>query len=271
MQILAIDDEPLMLLALSENLKKVFCAADDTVVAFDEAADVLAFLESGAASADFAFLDVKLRGMLGIDLAVEIRKKCPAVRIIFCTAYAGFTLDAFNVYALGYLLKPITEEKIRNVLHQLELMLPGRSHARLRVQAFGHFAAFYQGKPLHWYRKKAEELFAFLVDRRGASVSNSEIAMILWEDDSKVRNVQTILSSLRQTLKEAGCEDVLIHTRNRTAVDVERIDCDYYDYLAGDPSAAGEYQGEYMSNYSWAEFTNGRLYTARLEEERAYT
>ena len=256
---------------MTENLKKIFCAKSDAVFAFDEAAQAVAFLKKGAASIDFAFLDVKLRGMLGIDLAVEVRKKYPAARIIFCTAYSGFTLDAFNVYAVGYLLKPITEEKIRGVLDQLRLMLPTRTQSRLRVQAFGHFAVFHQGKPLHWHRKKAEELLAFLIDRRGAAVSNSEIAMILWEDDSKVRNVQTILSSLRQTLREAGCEDVLLHTRNQTAIDVARVDCDYYDYLAGLPNAAGEYQGEYMSNYSWAEFTNGKLYTARLEDEHAYS
>lgn len=269
--ILAVDDEPLMLLALTKSLEKVFRRDAYEIESFDEVADVLEFLESSGKGVVYAFLDVKLRGMLGIDLAQKVREFNPGVRIIFCTAYAGFTMDAFNVCAVGYLLKPITEEKVRNVLTQLNLILPEQAPQKdLSVQTFGNFAVFYHGHLIPWKRQKAQELFAFLIDRRGAPVSNREIALTLWEDDSKVRNVQTILSSLRQTLKEAGCEDILIRTRNQTSLDISKIECDLYDFLAGDEKAISKYQGEYMSNYSWAEFTNGVLYTQRLEEQSAY-
>ena len=268
---MAVDDEPLMLTALTNSLKKVFPAEEYEVVSFDEPTDAIAFLKDAAAPVVYAFLDIQLRGMLGIDLASEIKKKYPAVRIIFCTAYAGFALDAFDIYAVGYLLKPITEEKIRGALKQIDLMLPRQETSHLYVQTFGNFAVFHEGKLLPWKRQKAKELFAFLIDRRGAPVSNAEIAMVLWDDDTKVRNVQTVMSSLRQTLEEAGCGDVLVRTRNQTSVDTSQVQCDLYDYLAGDPQATGNYQGEYMSNYSWAEFTNGELYTHCLEEEEKET
>ena len=243
---MAVDDEPLMLTALTNSLKKVFPAEEYEVVSFDEPTDAIAFLKDAAAPVVYAFLDIQLRGMLGIDLAAEIKKKHPAVRIIFCTAYAGFALDAFDIYAVGYLLKPITEEKIRSALKQIDLMLPRQETSHLYVQTFGNFAVFHEGKLLPWKRQKAKELFAFLIDRRGAPVSNAEIAMVLWDDDTKVRNVQTVMSSLRQTLEEAGCGDVLVRTRNQTSVDTSRVQCDLYDYLAGDPQATGNYQGEYM-------------------------
>lgn len=39
------------------------------------------------------------------------------------------------------------------------------------------------------------------------------------------------------------------------AIDIEKVSCDYYDYLRGNASAVNTYAGEYMSDYSWAEFT----------------
>ena len=43
--------------------------------------------------------------------------------------------------------------------------------------------------------------------------------------------------------------------RNYYAVNTELVKCDYYDYLKGDILAVNSYQGEYMSQYSWAELT----------------
>ena len=101
---------------------------------------------------------------------------------------------------------------------------------------------------------------AYLLDKRGAAATTAEIALTLWDDDSKIRSVQTIISSLRKTLKKAGVTDVLVKSRNRTAVDVSKICCDLYEFIDGNVAAVNAYRGEYMSNYSWAEFTNGHLY-----------
>ena len=47
----------------------------------------------------------------------------PKTKIIFCTAYSDYALDAYNVNAVGYLLKPITEKQIREKLKQLDEVL----------------------------------------------------------------------------------------------------------------------------------------------------
>mgnify|MGYP000181762491 CR=1 FL=1 len=134
------------------------------------------------------------------------------------------------MHAAAYLLKPITEDKLRRELNELERMneeIP--EPPRLVVHTFGNFEAFWKGRPLDWERDKAKELLAYLVDRRGAAVSSAEIALVLLGDDAKVRNVQTIISSLHKTLNSVGAGDVLIKRRNRTAIDVSKIQCDMYD------------------------------------------
>lgn len=80
MTILAIDDEPVMLAHLETELRKVFPKAD--IVTFDECDEVLAFLETPQCrSLHYAFMDIKLRGMLGIELAKRIKDQCPQTRI----------------------------------------------------------------------------------------------------------------------------------------------------------------------------------------------
>jgi len=82
MTILAIDDERTMLLHLKSELEKVFPHAE--LLTFDECDEVLTYLDAPQSRApQYAFLDIKLRGMLGIELARRIREHCPQTRIIF--------------------------------------------------------------------------------------------------------------------------------------------------------------------------------------------
>ena len=154
-------------------------------------------------------------------------------------------------------------EKIRNSLEQLSLMFSNigdiPTEKKVEIKTFGNFDVFVDKKPIHWKRLKAKELLALLVDKKGASVTNVEIAITLWEDDNKVKSVPTIISSLRHTLKDYGVEDILIRSRNHTAIDTTKVLCDVYEFYDGKATALNLYQGEYMANYSWAEFTNAYL------------
>ena len=263
MNILALDDEELMLWALTDSLEKVF-NENDIIKGFEESEDAIGFVKSlGNKPLDYAFLDIRLRGNNGIDVAKEIKKLKPKTKILFCTAYSDRAIDAFGVNAVGYLLKPITPEKIRNSLEQLSLMFSNigdiPTEKKVEIKTFGNFDVFVDKKPIHWKRLKAKELLALLVDKKGASVTNVEIAITLWEDDNKVKSVPTIISSLRHTLKDYGVEDILIRSRNHTAIDTTKVLCDVYEFYDGKATALNLYQGEYMANYSWAEFTNAYL------------
>ena len=133
---------------------------------------------------------------------------------------------------------------------------------KVRVQTFGNFEVFVNGKPMKFYREKSRELFAYLIDRRGASITTRQIAVILWEDeeyDAKLKNkVTRTVSSLKKSLKDAGIGDILLKSWNHLAVDTEKFICDAYDFEKADPLAINAFRGEYMANYSWAEYTNGK-------------
>ena len=116
---------------------------------------------------------------------------------------------------------------------------------------------FYDGEPVRFGRAKVKELFAYLIDRRGASATNAEIRAALWgdevKDDRKQRTYfSQIVYGLRAKLEELGCEDVFVQSRDSYAVSMEKIPCDYYSALRGDAQVLARYEGGYMQQYEWA-------------------
>lgn len=84
---------------------------------FESPLDTLNFLEKN--KIDVVFLDINMPDMNGINLGKIISKIYPEIKIIFITAYKDYAVDAFEVKAFDYLLKPYSEERIRNLLKSL--------------------------------------------------------------------------------------------------------------------------------------------------------
>ena len=211
---------------------------------------------------DVAFLDIRLRGQTGLELAEQLHKLYPALPVVFCTGYREYAFDALQLHVSGYLMKPITAEAVQREIDNI-LSKNEASEKLLTVQCFGNFDVFKNGKPLHFKRKRSKEVLAYLVDRRGSSVTAKEICAVLWEDDDvtdkNTMHLYKLIGDLKATLEEAGASDVLIKNNYEYAIDTSKIDCDFYRYLAGDLSATKLFHGEYMFQYPWAEETNAAL------------
>ncbi len=65
---------------------------------------------------DIAFLDIKMPGLSGIEVAQKIATKC---RVVFITAYEHFAIKAFENQALDYLLKPVTDKRLGKTIKRL--------------------------------------------------------------------------------------------------------------------------------------------------------
>jgi DNA-binding LytR/AlgR family response regulator len=65
---------------------------------------------------DVAFLDIRMPGMTGLDVAQAAAGKC---QVIFTTAYDNHAISAFNLGALDYLLKPLTQERLSQAVVRL--------------------------------------------------------------------------------------------------------------------------------------------------------
>ena len=265
MTILAVDDEKLALEGLMRSIRAAAPEAD--VRGFRDPEEALRFAETIPLYA--VFLDIEMRGMDGITLAKQLLQTEPKTNIIFTTGYGEYAGRAFDLHASGYIMKPVTEEKVRRELSALRYRaVPER---RLVIRAFGNFEAYVDGEPVRFQTGKAKELLAYLVDRRGAVCLNGELLSALWEDDGEEANHTSYLKKIRRslfdTLEAVGCGDVISRTRGGLAILTDKISCDYYRYLkyGNEPGMPPLYRGEYMMQYSWAEFTHGVLERERWD------
>lgn len=258
MKIIVADDEKIALKTLVEAINEAYPEAE--VKAFRKASEVIEYAEEN--KADVAFLDIDMRGTNGMELAKRLKENQPKINIIFVTGYSEYMGDAFSIHASGYVLKPPTKEKIELEINNLRNPIEEKP-AYVKIQTFGNFEVFVDGRPLVMKLSKSKELLAYLVDRKGAGVSTAEIASVLWENKGYNRSlknqVQTVVRKLFEALENVQAQDILIKKWNSLSLDVEKVTCDYYEFLKGDINYINSFTGEYMTNYSWAEFTTGYL------------
>lgn len=282
MNIIAVDDEQLALRSLIRVLEKVF--DNSSIQGFQNSAEALVHSQDIIGKnekLDYGFLDVEMRGIGGIELAKQLKEICPSVRILFVSAHNQYACEAFQLHAKGYILKPATEELIVEALDSMEIEWRRPANPaqidrgkRVSVHTFGNFDVFVKNQPVQFERSKAKELFAYLIDRRGAGSSTAEIAGILWEEENDRKKIksatQTIIHSMVRSLRQVNIEDVLVKRWNYLAVDISKVECDYYKFLEGDAVAINSYMGEYMVNYSWAEMTTASLLENKKEKKKTF-
>ncbi len=259
MNIIVADDEKLAVENMLSLLRKLEPTA--RTIGFTETDDVLEYLSGNPV--DIAFLDIEMGRCNGIELAKKCTELAPHLNIIFVTGYSSYMLDAFQLHASGYLVKPVRMEDLKAELEHLRHPPARAPRDRIRVQTFGFFEVFVDSVPLKFTRTKCKECLAYLIDRRGARVTYAELSAVLWEDRTNSQavqnNTQKTVSDLVKTLRESDLEQLVIRSRQDIAINTALVDCDYYAALAGDTERLNTFMGEYMSNYSWAEFTVGEL------------
>jgi two-component system response regulator AlgR len=111
-KVLIVDDEQLA----RDRLARMVAGYDDYVVAGEAANGLEAVQQASALEPEIVLLDIRMPGMDGLEAArhfVEIEEP-PAV--IFCTAYEEHAVEAFNLQAVGYLLKPVRKEDLEVAL-----------------------------------------------------------------------------------------------------------------------------------------------------------
>lgn len=219
---------------------------------------------------DVAFLDVEMPEISGIELAEKLQAAHDRINIVFITGHQEYMPQAFALYASGYITKPVTEQAVRDVLAHLRFEIRKKVEEPVRVQCFGNFEVFYEGRPVRFSRSKSKELMAYLVDRRGAICSVDMIISNLWpnEEADKTRKsmARTAVMELAAAFDNIGVEDILIRESGGIGVNVKRLDCDYYRFLEGDAQAGREFIGEYMTQYELAAETRANL-QAKMRKE----
>ena len=76
---------------------------------------------------DIAFLDIRMPGMSGLDVAARLVEGDRAPHIVFVTAYDQYAVQAFEHAAVDYVLKPVTQERLGKTVARLQAVLSSRA------------------------------------------------------------------------------------------------------------------------------------------------
>lgn len=123
---LLVDDEQ----PARERLKQLLSAHADVAVVGEAGDGVEAAEKVAELSPDLILLDIQMPGASGLDVAASLGHPRPAV--IFCTAFDQYAVDAFELSALDYLLKPVNRARLAAALDKVRSAAPvatGRDRA----------------------------------------------------------------------------------------------------------------------------------------------
>lgn len=220
MKVILIDDEPAMHLVLTRMLSKL--GGFEVAGAFSDTASAHAYLQTQ--EADLILLDISMPRESGLEFAARLRAEGRQIRLVFLTSHKEYALDAFDVYAFDYLIKPVVREKLHRTLLRAasertfaeppspaEPPLPGADGLTVRV--FGGIELFGPGDVrAKWKSRKSAELFAYLLLRRGRHCSRERLVEDLFGSMPQ-KNAETYLNTtayqLRKLLEGFGRKDML--------------------------------------------------------------
>jgi len=223
MRVVLIDDEQLALDVLEIQLQK-----------FDDIKVVKTFTDSSQAikelkhlSVDAVFLDIEMPGYGGLQLAEELLGENDCLEIVFITAYHQYAIDAFELNAIDYLLKPVNYQRLQLTIERLRMHVSQASKQAkdlteehninsfhgFYAQCMDTFQLLTPGKQIvKWRTKKVRELFLYLRQNHPVPISRMTILDDLWSDYEKEKAItllHTTIYQLRKFIRSHNYNDPL--------------------------------------------------------------
>ena len=113
--VIMVDDRKLILTGGLPILEEVMPNA--SVMGFTNTAEAVEYAKANRIA--LAFLDIELRNTSGLDLCRELLRINPRTNVVYLTAYSDYALDAWSTGASGFMLKPLTPDRVMEQLNNL--------------------------------------------------------------------------------------------------------------------------------------------------------
>lgn len=290
-QALLVDDERLALMKLQLMLEELQTVT--VTAAFTDSAEALK--AAPGLDPDVIFLDIEMPEMNGMQVAELMQNLCPRASIVFVTAYNSYAVDAFELNALDYVLKPVRSDRLQKTVRRLELAAAqetlDKPTDKLMLRCLQSIRFERGGQPLQsirWRTLKAQELFAFLVHNRNRFISKDYLIEWLWPEFNYKKAstlLYTTVYQIRQCLKQAGIELQINSASEGYILETGSLLIDITEWENGIQSLppiseenytehqqlSDFYSGDYLGDYGylWAEGERQRLRTIWLHHATA--
>jgi len=228
MRVILIDDEQLALDVLEIQLQKFVDI--EVVKTFTDPSQAMTELKH--LSVNVVFLDIEMPGYFGLQLAEDLLRENDRLEIVFITAYHQYAIEAFELNAIDYLLKPVNYQRLQVSIKRLRKRVKVISNQTMDstredlpkehningfvgfyAQCMAKFQLFTPGKQsIKWRTKKVRELFLYLGQNYPNPVSRMTIIDDLWPDYEKEKAItllHTTIYQLRKLIRSYNCNDPL--------------------------------------------------------------
>jgi DNA-binding LytR/AlgR family response regulator len=126
------EDEALLRQDLLANLERAWPELE-VVAACEDGGSALEAIE--AHKPDVAFLDIRMPGLTGLEVAAAAAEASPGTQVVFVTAYNQYAIDAFERGAVDYLLKPIEPARLEATVKRVKARLGAGSAVPVELAA----------------------------------------------------------------------------------------------------------------------------------------
>ena len=192
------EDEALLRQALVEQLGQAWPQLRVLAECEDGASALEALAEHRP---DVAFLDIRMPGPGGLEVAAAAAEISPRTQVVFVTAYDQYAIDAFERGAIDYLLKPIAPERLAATVQRLQARAGDHDAAALAalLERLGNRRASDAPEPLTWLTASAgretrlilvDEVAYFRADHKYTTVVTAEGEALL---RTPIRELLTVL------------------------------------------------------------------------------
>lgn len=178
------EDEKLLAAALQRELTIAWPDLEVVEVAEDGGAALEAIATHRP---EIAFLDIRMPGLTGLEVAAAAADASPHTLVVFITAYDQYAVDAFERGAVDYLLKPVTPDRLAQTVIRLKSRLADAArHAGRTAQLARDLSERFEsapGEPLTWITASAgratrlilvEDVIYFRADNKYTLVATAE-------------------------------------------------------------------------------------------------
>lgn len=237
---------------------------------------------------DIVFLDIEMPGINGLELAEMLLEMKPSLQIVFVTAFHNYAVQAFEVHALDYILKPVQLNRLEKTIERIKRDMSQKSPKqdilqtdKLRINLCNELSLQTPEnalKVIRWRTTKAQELFLYLLHHFGKTIRKCELIDILWpgvDHEKAYAQLYTAIYHIRKTISpftgyltiKNTSEGYILILRNvfidvlewenwivnAAMIDKENLE-DYESYM-------DLYTGAYLKayDYIWAEAERYRL------------
>lgn len=273
MRVVCIDDEQLALSFLERQLAKI--AEVEVIGSFINPLEGKKFILRE--EPDVIFLDIDMTPLNGMEIAERVLEKLPDVILVFVTAYEAYAVNAFELNATDYIVKPLKFERLELTVNRIKKQLQSRQKKpisrsqSLRIRTTPSLAFETEPdvfKPLPWRTAKTQELFIFLLQNHDVVIEKSAIIELLWEDYELEKAHSLLYTTIYNIRKQLSPYQEHIDLRNHSygyLLELNRVEIDFVEWLKAvkalpklttDTVADYErvmerYAGTYLANYDY--------------------